>query len=194
MKSYSLHVKHKKNQDSKPIIFESAGLTLLGCFDGLGGSGIYKSRPLGSEDFVPSSYHASRMYGQTVSELVEKQGTKINLESISEALADSMVNIPQKFEEKPPMMKSKLAKRFASTCVILKLQEDGDRLEVESYWSGDSRAYLFDSHFGLVQLTKDDVLDGLDPYQNRTGAPMSCLLYTSPSPRDATLSRMPSSA
>ena len=30
--------------------------------------------------------------------------------------------------------------------------------------------------------------------QNPTGTIMSCLLYTSPSPRDATLSRMPSSA
>ena len=28
----------------------------------------------------------------------------------------------------------------------------------------------------------------------RTGSPQACLLYTSPSPRDATLSRMPSSA
>ena len=30
--------------------------------------------------------------------------------------------------------------------------------------------------------------------QAKIDAPMTCLLYTSPSPRDATLSRMPSSA
>ena len=33
-----------------------------------------------------------------------------------------------------------------------------------------------------------------DPTAHRQIAPQSCLLYTSPSPRDATLSRMPSSA
>ena len=32
------------------------------------------------------------------------------------------------------------------------------------------------------------------PHQNGTGDQWYCLLYTSPSPRDATLSRMPSSA
>ena len=35
---------------------------------------------------------------------------------------------------------------------------------------------------------------GLDVYQARFLKGRSCLLYTSPSPRDATLSRMPSSA
>ena len=33
-----------------------------------------------------------------------------------------------------------------------------------------------------------------DPFRDREGQPADCLLYTSPSPRDATLSRMPSSA
>ena len=33
-----------------------------------------------------------------------------------------------------------------------------------------------------------------DPTAQHLIAPQSCLLYTSPSPRDATLSRMPSSA
>ena len=36
--------------------------------------------------------------------------------------------------------------------------------------------------------------DPVDDHRVRIGVPISCLLYTSPSPRDATLSRMPSSA
>ena len=37
-------------------------------------------------------------------------------------------------------------------------------------------------------------IDDARPYMFKARRPMPCLLYTSPSPRDATLSRMPSSA
>ena len=60
---------------------------------------------------------------------------------------------------------------------------------------------------GLVVLTKVDIvndeewidlveleLQALIKNTVLNGAPIICLLYTSPSPRDATLSRMPSSA
>ena len=47
-----------------------------------------------------------------------------------------------------------------------------------------------------IALTKMDVLDGLKQLKICVGYDLDgdCLLYTSPSPRDATLSRMPSSA
>ena len=45
---------------------------------------------------------------------------------------------------------------------------------------------LSETRLGITTTT--DVLSDLDSYLN------TCLLYTSPSPRDATLSRMPSSA
>ena len=41
--------------------------------------------------------------------------------------------------------------------------------------------------FGWVMISSATMV-------GQNGAPMGCLLYTSPSPRDATLSRMPSSA
>ena len=45
------------------------------------------------------------------------------------------------------------------------------------------------------EKAKDDSeIRALIPESNKTTGNIGCLLYTSPSPRDATLSRMPSSA
>ena len=47
----------------------------------------------------------------------------------------------------------------------------------------------------LFSKAPEGFLPGVDSYGNFLGAGLIvCLLYTSPSPRDATLSRMPSSA
>ena len=55
---------------------------------------------------------------------------------------------------------------------------------------------VWESAFGksfTTALDKGGLLDWGD-HEARTLEDMGCLLYTSPSPRDATLSRMPSSA
>ena len=56
-----------------------------------------------------------------------------------------------------------------------------------------------DGSFGSLSLEADDLndamlLDSSPKKRTRPDDSSSCLLYTSPSPRDATLSRMPSSA
>ena len=58
--------------------------------------------------------------------------------------------------------------------------------------------------FNIIDLVKDQISDqmmgqigglvGGDSAQTSSALGGACLLYTSPSPRDATLSRMPSSA
>ena len=47
---------------------------------------------------------------------------------------------------------------------------------------------------GTIYTQLGDELDAQDAAQLQTLCDSACLLYTSPSPRDATLSRMPSSA
>ena len=56
---------------------------------------------------------------------------------------------------------------------------------------GDDQTSLFGIEHKNPNLFRDTFLGKFKPV---TGAFMTCLLYTSPSPRDATLSRMPSSA
>ena len=62
-------------------------------------------------------------------------------------------------------------------------------LKASHQWPGTPRADgSFDVRHEMVQIIADEMKKA------NVGVDISCLLYTSPSPRDATLSRMPSSA
>ena len=69
--------------------------------------------------------------------------------------------------------------------------EEQDRIDVGSYDNSDFYADVMRVTEGL---SNPDLLQILVSESYPTMIWMSCLLYTSPSPRDATLSRMPSSA
>ena len=61
----------------------------------------------------------------------------------------------------------------------------------------DFKVYLFGLFKAFIPKKKIQTLDDLEIFIQTKSAWVSqvtCLLYTSPSPRDATLSRMPSSA
>ena len=55
-------------------------------------------------------------------------------------------------------------------------------------------AYDVPTHLDNYAELAEESADGVVMISQSTGSPHTCLLYTSPSPRDATLSRMPSSA
>ena len=90
---------------------------------------------------------------------------------------------------------------------LLPIESKRYRASLEQYKnSGYDAAALHDLHFfkncssvvSIVSLPKDYKLSYMDLNRLKTHLnslfPNTCLLYTSPSPRDATLSRMPSSA
>jgi|GEM_PF-5686139 len=168
-----LHVSYESDEDSEPLALENAKRVVLGCFDGLGGSSMYKCRKIGSsEDFIPASHYASRLYKDSIGDFLEGNSTLISSDLITKQFESALAEIPQLFEEKPTIIKSKLAKRFASTCALLQLELYDDKCKATSYWSGDSRVYKLSPKDGLVQLSKDDIHGGLDPYQNRVGGQM----------------------
>ena len=86
-------------------------------------------------------------------------------------------------------------KSFGSTEVLKQLSldiQDGEFLTLVGP-SGCGKSTLLKIIAGLEQQNSGDVIID-DKNVNSTRASKSCLLYTSPSPRDRTRSRMPSSA
>ena len=70
----------------------------------------------------------------------------------------------------------------------------GQQVGVRKLDVGD---YLLDGAEGIALVerkTITDLLNSMKPDETGRGRIWSCLLYTSPSPRDGLLSRMPSSA
>ena len=53
---------------------------------------------------------------------------------------------------------------------------------------------LLEKIYGIAPLNKDEIIEEYLDYGQRLSKHVVCLLYTSPSPRDRTRSRMPSSA
>ena len=64
--------------------------------------------------------------------------------------------------------------------------KDGDIITLD--YEGRTEGILFDTTLEKIAKKENALVE------NRKYAPITCLLYTSPSPRDRTRSRMPSSA
>ena len=71
--------------------------------------------------------------------------------------------------------------------VMAEIRTDGE--------AGFALGFAGDSYNTAVYAAREIPAPGAVAYLTRVGSePLSCLLYTSPSPRDGLLSRMPSSA
>ena len=82
--------------------------------------------------------------------------------------------------------------RFDPPSAFLELNSLSLRPLLGSLFNKSLFAQQPDSRYGLPKQLRDVLLNA--PVLVRLDALEGCLLYTSPSPRDATLSRMPSSA
>ena len=86
--------------------------------------------------------------------------------------------------------------RVLSTNVSIEVSRDGSTVLFTAGSSFNDRdAYVWTRATGHATLLRSGLLPGIVLSSNgRFAGVVDCLLYTSPSPRDATLSRMPSSA
>lgn len=166
--------KEGKGEDSDPILFSSASTILLGVFDGMGGAGSTKCESEFSNDGVhkTKAYVASRIVRNTIEEKVKEDSHFLTIPDLSEKL---VTIIKERFSiEKmsyPPKVKtglrSSLIKDYPTTLAMVGITKtkDGNMFNIDSFWAGDSRNYLWTQE-GLFQISLDDINGDLDPMQN----------------------------
>ena len=86
----------------------------------------------------------------------------------------------------------------AAPTAMIHLRSDGSAIQINSQWSVSTGQECESAlEFGWMEMldeeSREDFLKDLND-SLKNGSSISCLLYTSPSPRDRTRSRMPSSA
>ena len=82
--------------------------------------------------------------------------------------------------------------------IIIELQRKLNTLNIEelndTYWEVETGEYLSGEDIKEIELERDTLIKFLTSENEAHDTVSTCLLYTSPSPRDGLLSRMPSSA
>ena len=115
-------------------------------------------------------------------------------------LREKEIAVP-KYQVEPALHKTEVA-RFENALLATRKQIQKIRDQVEESL-GEEEARIFDAHLMVLedQALIDEIVREMDASEEnveasllRVGNRYICLLYTSPSPRDGLLSRMPSSA
>ena len=87
---------------------------------------------------------------------------------------------------------------LSAAAVVVASHASAADLEVTHWWTSGGEAAAVSEFAKAFDATEHTWIDGAIAGSGGTARPIIisriCLLYTSPSPRDATLSRMPSSA
>lgn len=178
--AYMQEKKIGRGEDSDPISYENSDSVLLGVFDGMGGAGGAECSSDFSHDGIDmtKAYVGSRIIRDSIEKAVHENPELIFGTDFAERLSDIIKNRYSIEKEKyPPKSKgglrSTLIKEYPTTLAILCVISTDSTYNIDSYWAGDSRNYIWMSN-GLFQISIDDLRGNLDPMQNlHEDAPMS---------------------
>lgn len=170
-KSISLKIWTEKveghGEDAPPLLIVKGKACAVGVFDGMGGSGA----ALCESDFGESytkAYVASRIVASSMDTFLNN-----HLPTDDVSVEDMKAVVKRRLDEEqknyPPQTKSslrsKLVRDYPTTLAIVTLQEQKNTLQIDSYWAGDSRCYLW-TYEGVFQISKDDLEEDNDPMDN----------------------------
>lgn len=161
-------------EDADPVLLLKNNRCFLSVCDGMGGAGssIYNHDGRNRT----GAYISSRIINQSAESYfnnnIENNSFEVNLNSVGDLkkifineLANELLRYKKDSESK---LKSKLLKQLPTTFSGLFISGTNENLIVDSIWVGDSRNFIYTKSNGLQQLTKDDLKQEIDPFENLT--------------------------
>ena len=154
-------------EDAPPLLIMKGDACAVGVFDGMGGSGAALCESDYGKDYT-KAYVASRIVASSVDVFLNN-----HLPTADISVEDLKVVVKRRLDEEqekyPPqtksLLRSKLVRDYPTTLAIVTLQKQENTLQIDSYWSGDSRCYLWTKD-GFFQISKDDLEEDNDPMVN----------------------------
>ena len=170
-KSISLKVWTEKvkghGEDAPPFLIMQGDVCAVGVFDGMGGSGAALCESSFGDSYT-KAYVASRIVASSVeiflnnhlpTDDVSVEGMKT---IVKHRLDDEQKNYPPQTKS---LLRSKLVRDYPTTMAIVTLQKREKKMQIDSYWAGDSRCYFWTKD-GFFQISKDDLEEDNDPMDN----------------------------
>lgn len=154
-----------KGEDSEPVLFSNESTAITGVFDGMGGSGA----TLCNSDYGEGhskAYVASRIIREAIDKHIHTQDlSKITSEVLKEICDTCLKSEMQKYPSEKSMLRSKIVREYPTTLTLIVSNEITDSINIDSYWAGDSRNFLWTKE-GFYQISQDDLINGNDPLEN----------------------------
>ncbi len=162
----------EKGEDADPVLLVEGKKYFISVFDGMGGAGstVY------SFDGVQRSgaFIASRTVKKTLERLLHNiiKQNEVFDEKITETLKNEVLkdlnSQLKELKHEVSALKSKLIKTLPTTFAGQLIYEEEKEIKVFSFSAGDSRNYILSPQKGLSQLSKDDLKENFDAFENIT--------------------------
>jgi serine/threonine protein phosphatase PrpC len=161
-------------EDADPVLLLCNNRCFISVCDGMGGAGssIYNCEGRNRT----GAYLSSRIVNQSAKSffqnIIEDDSFEINLNSNGDLkkrfINDLQNELLKHKKDSESKLKSKLLKQLPTTFSGLFIKQQNEQLIIDSIWVGDSRNFIYTKANGLQQLTKDDLKQEIDPYENLT--------------------------
>lgn len=153
---YNEKLSHRKihGEDAYPYVNDN----IVAIADGLGGRGPeeYKDK---DGNIYTSAYIGANSVIKAIGSM---SGDELDTNSIKSAILYELDEADKQYDKIPMGVTSSLFKKFPTT---LALGYVNDNI-LKAFWCGDSRVYALSSEKGLIQISKDDLAEDLDPFKN----------------------------
>lgn len=167
-----------KGEDAPPLLLKfDDNSYLIAVADGMGGAGgtVYEI----DDKRHSGAYLASRAINSIAENYFrsfKEAGFEIQRANVELIASDlkyhfdiGLLQILDKIHKKSSSklnIKSSMIKRLPTTFALAYIRKYFSEIEIHSLWAGDSRVYLLDTDTGLHQLTKDDLVNSGDAFEN----------------------------